>query len=96
MKPINKKRKRKELAKKIQNKAKINQIKTYIKKYNLSVNPQNRDLKASEDLFLLIQKKVDKASKTNVIHQNKANKIKSKLIKKINDLKKTDTQKIST
>jgi len=68
------------------------QIKTTIKAVVESINSGNKQ--SMKKNLSLLNKKVDKASKTGAIHKNKAGRIKSKYQLKVNKLATKKTKKI--
>jgi small subunit ribosomal protein S20 len=48
-----------------------------------------KDAQKAEELYHKIEKMIDKASKSNVFHKNNAARVKSRMMKKLNELKKT-------
>ncbi len=74
IKVINKKR--------IINRKRKSEIKTYIKKFNDAI--ENDKLDEAKDLFRVIEKKLDKAVAKNTIKRNTASRKVSKLAKKLN------------
>jgi small subunit ribosomal protein S20 len=62
-------------------------LKAEIKKYKKLIEAKN--IKEAEEQLKLIYKKLDKAAKTNLIKKNKASRLKSRLTKKLNQIKKS-------
>jgi small subunit ribosomal protein S20 len=60
-------------------------LKAEIKKYKKLIEAKN--IKEAEEQLKLIYKKLDKAAKTNLIKKNKASRLKSRLTKKLNQIK---------
>tara|TARA_Y100000031_G_scaffold110814_1_gene122081 strand:+ start:131 stop:403 length:273 start_codon:yes stop_codon:yes gene_type:complete len=48
-----------------------------------------KDTKKAEELYHKIGKMIDKATKNNIFHRNNAARVKSRMMKKLNELKKT-------
>jgi len=61
-------------------------LKAEIKKYKRLIEAKN--IKEAEEQLKLIYKKLDKAAKTNLIKKNKAARLKSRLTKNLNLIKK--------
>lgn len=66
----------------LKNKSTKNEIKTYIKKFDLAIEENKLD--EAKDLLKLIDKKLKKASLANVLHSNAASRKTSQLQKKLN------------
>lgn len=66
----------------LHNKSRKNEIKTYIKKFDLLVEENKID--EAKELLRLIDKKLKKASSTNLIHANAASRKTSQLQRKLN------------
>ena len=77
-------KKRNKIAQKktINNRAKKSEIKTYIRKFNESVENGNTD--EAKELLKIIDKKLKKAALKNVVHKNAASRKVSVLTKKLN------------
>lgn len=60
-------------------------LKAEIKKYKKLIEAKN--IKEAEEQLKLIYKKLDKAAKTNLIKKNRASRLKSRLTKKLNQIK---------
>ena len=69
----------------LRNKARKTRIKNLIKKFNHAVLTKHVD--EAERLLRLTYKVIDKVAAKNTIHKNKASRLKSKLAKKLNELK---------
>ena len=80
-----KKRVKTDAIKKERNKDKIASMRTAIKNVRLAV--KNGDKKLAEEKLILANKKIDKAKKSGLIHENKAARDKSKLNKTVNSIK---------
>lgn len=65
----------------LKNKSKKSEIKTYIKKFNQSLDENN--LESATNLLRTIDKKMKKASTKSVFHKNKVARSISKLSKKL-------------
>ena len=65
----------------IRNKAQASAMRTQLKKVREAI--EGADAAAAQDGLSYAQKLIDKAAKTNQIHQNKAARLKSKLAKAI-------------
>ncbi len=76
-----KKRLRQNEKRRLANKAKKSEFKTWIKKVLGAVKEQ--DLEKAKQFFPIAVKKIDKAAKTNVIHKNNAARKKSRLSKAV-------------
>ncbi len=48
-----------------------------------------KDAKKAEELYHKIGKMIDKATKNNIFHPNNAARVKSRMMKRLNELKKT-------
>ncbi|MDO4661668.1 MAG: 30S ribosomal protein S20 [Tissierellia bacterium] len=64
------------------NKAKKSEIKTYIKKFESSIN--EKDFDKAEEYLKLVDKKMKKAAQKNVIHSNRVASKVSKMAKELN------------
>ncbi|MBI4584492.1 MAG: 30S ribosomal protein S20 [Planctomycetes bacterium] len=69
----------------LQNRGVKSEIKTRIKKLAEVVAQNNAE--AAQAIFLLVVSKIDKAKKNEIIHRNKAARLKSKLAVLMNKLK---------
>lgn len=67
------------------NRARKSQIKTQMKRYEDAID--KGDIEAANEHFRLITKKLDKAAATSTMHKNTAAREKSRLSKKLNNLK---------
>ena len=81
-----KKRTKQSLKKRLQNKTKKSEVKTYIKKINRAI--QNKDIQLINSLYSVTISKIDKLSKKNIIHKNKAIRKKNNIISKIKLIKR--------
>ena len=66
----------------VNNRARKSEIKTYIRKFNESV--ENGNLDEAKELLKIIDKKLKKASHKNVLHKNAASRRVSVLTKRLN------------
>lgn len=80
-----KKRMRQNVVRRLRNRARKAQIRTYGRKVQEAI--AKGDLKTAEAEFLTFQKKVDKAAKVNTIHANTAARKKSRMATAINKAK---------
>lgn len=69
----------------MRNKAIKSALRTYIKKFRLSI--EKNDLKEAQRLLPEVYSRLDKCAKKNIIHWKKAARFKSRLISKLNELK---------
>jgi small subunit ribosomal protein S20 len=70
----------------LRNKAIRSALKTYIKKLKVSID--KKDLKEAQNLLPEVYSRLDKCAKKNIIHWKKAARFKSRLMAKLNELKK--------
>ena len=77
-------KKRNKIAQKktVNNRARKSEIKTYIRKFNESV--ENNNIDEARELLKIIDKKLKKAALKNVVHKNAASRKVSVLTKKLN------------
>ncbi len=68
----------------LRNRQRKSEIKTEIKKLEEAI--EKKDLELAKKLLIKCTSLVDKAENKNVFHKRKANRIKSQLSKKLNDL----------
>ena len=80
-----KKRVRQNTKKRTINRARKSQVKTQIKHFESVLSAG--DAKAADEQFLLAAKKLDKAASTSTMHKRTAARKKSRLAKKLNQLK---------
>lgn len=78
------KRDRQNEKRRIRNQAVKSALRTQLKKVNAAIESGSADAAKAE--MVQAAKKLDKAAKTNVIHENQASRRKSRLQKKINEL----------
>lgn len=71
--------------KNIQNTANRSELKSAVKKINAAI--EKKDFEDASKQYQFAQKLIDKAVKKNLIKSNKAGRDKSRLMKRINDLK---------
>jgi small subunit ribosomal protein S20 len=67
------------------NRARKSQVKTQIKRFEQAVS--GGDVKAANEQYLLVARKLDEIAGTSTMHKNTAARKKSRLAKKLNDLK---------
>lgn len=79
--PAAKKTLRQDKKKAVQNKNKRRQMREAIKDFETAIEEGNTE--KAEEIFPDVQKKIDKAAKDNLIHKNKAGRLKSRLNKKL-------------
>lgn len=65
------------------NKAKKSEIKTYIKKFESSIN--EKDFDKAEEYLKIVDKKMKQAAQKNVIHSNRVASKVSKMAKELNN-----------
>lgn len=61
----------------------LNRIKSMVKTIKKTILTKEFDLTVANEQLSVLQKTVDKAAKENVIHKNRANRLKSKYAQKI-------------
>ncbi|MCL2570673.1 MAG: 30S ribosomal protein S20 [Firmicutes bacterium] len=70
--------------KRVQNQSVKSEIKTYMKKFNTAIETKEKEL--ASELFKKCSGLLDAAATDNVIHQNKANRHKSKMAQQLGQL----------
>ena len=80
-----KKRMRQTATRRTVNRARKSMIRTFTRKLEQAIEEQ--DVTEAEATFKVLQKKLDKAAKGSTIHPNKAARRKSRMMKRINDMK---------
>jgi len=80
-----KKRVRQNAKRKVINRARKSQVKTQIKRLEGAL--KKGDVKAADEQFRLVTKKLDKTAATSTMHKKTAARKKSRLAKKVNALK---------
>ncbi|MFS8652618.1 MAG: 30S ribosomal protein S20 [Caldibacillus sp.] len=68
----------------LRNKAKKSEMRTYMKKVEQAV--LNNDLETAKETLKIAVRKIDKAASKGIIHKNTANRYKSRLYQKVNKL----------
>ena len=64
------------------------QGKTYIRRFEAAI--VDGDITAAKDIYPEVTKQIDMATSKGVVHKNAANRMKSKLAIKLNELEKSD------
>jgi small subunit ribosomal protein S20 len=80
-----KKRVRQNIKRRVINRARKSQIKTQIKRFEAAV--ASGDVNAASEQYRLVVKKLDKTAATSTMHKRTAARKKSRLAKRLNDLK---------
>lgn len=81
-----KKRVRQNAKSRTTNRARKSAVKTQVKRYMTTLEEGNVDKASAE--YKALTKKLDKTAATSTMHKNTASRIKSRLAKKLNNLKK--------
>lgn len=63
-------------------------VKTYIRRFEAAI--VDGDITAAKDIYPEVTKQIDMATSKGVVHKNAANRMKSKLAIKLNELEKSD------
>lgn len=75
----------------MRNKSIKSDVKTYIKKFEAALSAGN--LEEAEKLFVIVQKKIDKAVSKGIFHKNTGSRKISKIAKKLAALKASSKEK---
>lgn len=66
------------------NKTRMSDLKTYMKKLDTAI--ENEEVEVAQDLLKLVDKKLKKSAHNNLIHDNKASRLLGRYTQKVNKL----------
>ena len=87
--PARKKQMRQDESRRARNRWRKRSIKDHTKTFLTAI--QDRDIPAAEAAYITVQKELDKVSTTSTIHKNNAARRKSRLSRRLRDLKQSTT-----
>lgn len=87
--PARKKQMRQDESRRARNRWRKRSIKDHTKTFLTAI--QDRDIPAAEAAYITVQKELDKVSTTSTIHKNNAARRKSRLSRRLRDLKQSAT-----